>query len=313
MRIALGTADGLWEVSEITNDGGGARRAALAGRRVTHVAQRGDLRMAVVPREGAYLGEQRVFTGDARSCAIGADHSLWVGVEPAMIFCSDDRGDSWRRCDAIDALPTRASWTFPPPPHQPHVLSIDFLPGDPHGVVAGVEVGGALISRDGGRSWREINEGLYVDVHSLRPDPSRPGALYAVTGRGFYASEDGGESWERRMTGVENGYTIGLHVHPSRAGEILISAGDRPPGLNGRLYHTLDAGRSWQELAGEGLPAECKRAPVPFFAGGMAWVATDQGKLLHAEDPRKSWELVESLPIPIHAVAADGGPSSVMH
>ena len=51
-------------------------------------------------------------------------------------------GASWRRCDAIDLLPTRAQWTFPGPPHEPHVLSIDFLINGSTAVVAGVEVGG---------------------------------------------------------------------------------------------------------------------------------------------------------------------------
>ncbi len=308
MRIAVGTSDGVWEASDR-----GIEQRALAGKRVTHVARSGDTILAAVPKDGVYLGQERIFEGDARSCAVGPDGALWAGVEPAMLFRSSDAGASWSRSDAIDKLPTRADWTFPPPPHQPHVLSIDFLPEEPDTVLAGVEVGGALLSPDGGDTWSEINEGIYVDVHSLRPDPSAAGALYAVTGRGFYASENSGRSWERRMEGMGNGYTIGMHVRPGGAREILVTSGDRPPGLNGRIYHSTDAGRTWVELTGPGLPEESRRAPVPLFAAGAAWLGTDTGRLLRAEDPRKDWTLVHEFPSSINAVAADGSPSSVMH
>ena len=312
MSIALGTDDGVWICDER-----GAERAGLGQRRVTHVARDGERLLAAVPREGVFLiegsDERRIFEGDARSCAVGPDGSYWAGVEPAMVHRSDDGGHSWIRCDAIDSLPTRADWTFPPPPHEPHVLSIAFLPGEPDCVLAGIEVGGVILSRDRGASWSELNAGVYVDVHSVRADPGAPGRLVAVTGRGFYASEDGGASWEQRMQGVGNRYTIGLQVNPERAGELLVTSGDRPPGLNGRVYHSLDAGRSWVELVGSDLPETSRRAPVPFFGDGAAWLATDTGGLLRAEDPRAAWKLVRELPVRINAVAAASGSSSVMH
>ena len=115
------------------------------------------------------------------------------------------------------------------------------------------------------------------------------------------------------MEGMGNGYTIGMHVRPGGAREILVTSGDRPPGLNGRIYHSTDAGRTWVELTGPGLPEESRRAPVPLFAAGAAWLGTDTGRLLRAEDPRKDWTLVHEFPSSINAVAADGSPSSVMH
>ncbi len=254
-----------------------------------------------------------MWEGDARSCAIGPDGALIAGVEPAMSYRSDDGGDTWRRLDPIDALPTRAEWTFPPPPHEPHVLSIDFLPEDPAALLAGVEVGGVILSPDRGETWVERNAGLYVDVHSVRPDPSQPGRLLAVTGSGFYASEDAGGSWERRMAGMDNGYTVGLGINPDRAGEVLVAAGDRPPGMNGRLYHSLDAGQTWIELTDSVLPGRHARAPVPFFAENGAWIGTDAGALFRAQSAGGPWQSMHVLPAPINAVVAGGSPSSIMH
>lgn len=312
MQIALGTDDGVFQF-----DGRKARQLGLSGTRVTHVARSGEQVLAAVPRDGVYrLAEgrvERVFSGDARSCAIGPDGSYYAGVEPAMIYRSESGGRTWTRADAIDRLPSRSSWTFPPPPHQPHVLSIDFLPGEPSSVLVGIEVGGVIRSADRGKTWSELNRGVYVDVHSVRPDRERTGQLFAVTGRGFYASEDGGLSWERRMKGMERGYTMGLHIHPERAGEVLVSAGDRPPGLNGRVYHTVDGGRSWSELAGSALPELSRRAAVPLFRQGAAWLGLDSGDLLRAERASGPWKVAGEVGVPINAMVAEGSPSSVMH
>src|SRR5690606_13127533 len=104
------------------------RRLGLEGVRVAHLAVDDGTVLAAVSGDGLYVmaGEEtrRVWEGDAHSCAITGG-AWYVGVEPAMVFRSRDRGASWTRLSAIDELPTRAEWTFPPPPHEPHVLSID--------------------------------------------------------------------------------------------------------------------------------------------------------------------------------------------
>lgn len=316
MTIFIGTDDGVWIATER-----GAERIGLRGKRVTHVAARDGVTLAAVSRDGLYAlgdgaaeGERRLWEGDVRSCGVGPDGALYLGVEPAMVYRSDDSGDHWRRLEAIDGLPTRADWTFPPPPHEPHVLSIDFPADMPQAVLAGVEVGGVLHSPDRGESWAELNHGVYADVHSVRPDRTQPDCLFAVTGAGFYASEDRGATWTKRMAGMGNGYTIGLHVHPAHAGELLVSAGDRPPGLHGRVYHSSNGGREWTEVTDPALPDTNRRAPVPLFTEDAAWLGTDQGALYRAERPAGPWQRRYDLGTPINALATPGGsPSSVMH
>jgi hypothetical protein len=107
-------------------------------------------------------------------------------------------------------------------------------------VLVGVEVGGVLLSRDAGETRRELNDGVHVDMHTVRPDPSRPGRRLAVTGGGLYLCEVGGESWGQIREGLGQGYAVGLHINPDRAGEVLIATGEGPPGLNARVYHSLD-------------------------------------------------------------------------
>ena len=117
MSIIFGTSDGVWRL-----DNGSGERIGLAGKSVCHVADSGTSVLAAVPRDGLYdlsgSGERRIWEGDARACAVGPDNKLYVGMEPAMVFRSDDAGQTWKRSDKIDELPTRSEWYFPPPPHQ---------------------------------------------------------------------------------------------------------------------------------------------------------------------------------------------------
>lgn len=312
MGVIFATADGVWKIEEGRFD-----RVGLAGKYVSHVANRGETVLAAVPRDGLYMlgqaGEQSLWEGDARSCAVGPDGRLYAGIEPAMIFRSDDSGETWKRLDKMDELPTRGQWYFPPPPHQPHVRSIDFLPGEMESVLAGVEVGGVLMSSDYGDTWREMNNGVHVDVHTVRPDPSQPGCLIAVTGGGIYATEDGGKSWEKRENGVGQGYAVGLHFNPLRAGEALIATGERPPGLNAQVYHSLDAGRKWHHVQSDALPSQYHMAPVLLFAEDSAWLATHSGQVFRAGPlvADGKWSLVCELPSPVNAASAGGSPSSV--
>ena len=311
MAIMVGTGDGVWLV-----DDEGCNRVGLEGKQISHVAARHGTSFAAVSHDGLYeIGGNaaaRVWEGDARSCAVGPDGSLYVGTEPAMVYRSDDQGTSWSRLDQIDELPSRSTWTFPPPPHEPHVRSIDFLPASPESVLLGVEVGGVLLSTDRGETWEELNNGVHVDVHTVRPDPTEPGRLMAVTGGGVYGSEDGGASWGRRESGLAQGYAVGLHFNPERSGEVLIATGQSPPGVNGRVYHSLDAGESWTEVADPALPEQYDRVPVLLFAEGRAWLMTNDGQVLRSDSADGGWSLSCELPAAVRCAVGDGSPSSIM-
>lgn len=310
MSIVLGTSEGVWQIQDSTT-----QLIGLEGRNATHVADRNGTILAAVPRDGLYEisnGDYRkLWEGDARACAVAPDGKLYVGTEPAMVYRSDDKGDSWKRLDKIDQLPTRGKWYFPPPPHLPHVRSIDFLPDIPGSVLVGVEVGGVLLSLDHGENWKEMNNGVHTDVHTVRPDPTRPGHLIAATAAGLYVSEDNGKSWQFYMEGLEQTYSVGVHINPNRAGEVLAATGERPPGINAQVYHSLDGGRSWERLTVHPLPEYYEMVPVLLFAEGSAWIMTDRGQVFRTTDPRGEWALVHELPASIHAASASGSPCSV--
>lgn len=171
------------------------------------------LRRADGGDEAAPAAAERVWKGDARSCCAwdqpDGGLGLAVGTEPADVFCSLDGGRTFSEgTDGFAAAPSRAQWKFPAPPHQPHVLSIEPLPvaagsggADPGAgqvqLVAGIEVGGVLVSRDagGGGPWEERSKGLFTDVHSCRIDPHDPSRWLTVTGEVGLGLAAAGDSW----------------------------------------------------------------------------------------------------------------------
>ena len=310
LAIALGTDDGVWIL-----ENGRCAPSLLRGAEVSHISIRNGTILAAVPRDGLYRVTKHkvdlIWKGDARACAIGFQGTYYLGIEPAMVYRSDDQGENWVRLSQIDKLPTRNNWYFPPPPHEPHVRSIDFLDGNDGNVIVGIEVGGVLISSNYGETWEELNCGIDIDVHTVRPDPGNSDHLIAVTGGGVYISEDQGLLWTNVTEGLSQGYAVGLHIKPDSTGEVLLTTGEKPPGLNAQLYHSRNGGKSWNRLEPPELPNHYNRVPVVLFAEGCAWVATDQGEVFKAHDVLGPWEFVCKIPSVIYTASHEGSPSSV--
>jgi len=181
---------------------------------------------------------------------------VWVGTSHARLFRSDDRGRSYTECEAFLQIPGRERWTFPPPPHIPHVRSIAFDPRVPVLMYVGVEEGGVFRSRDGGRSFEPLNNGLYDDIHTVAIDPRDPRRLYATTGAGFYLSENGGGSWRQTHGGITRSYTVPLLVQGADAEAIYTVAASGPPprwqtgpaGADATIFRSDDRGESFRQM-----------------------------------------------------------------
>jgi len=253
--------------------------------------------------DGWQLVHERPVTEDA--WAFAADPRvpgrLYLGVSPALLYWSDDGGASWRACEAIRRIPGYERWTFPPPPHIPHVRSVVPDPQVIGAVYIGVEEGGIYRSADEGETWESLNEGLYWDVHTVTPAPDGT-RLYATTGRGFYRSDDGGEHWRHLMTGLDRRYTVPLVASRQRPGRLYTAAAAGPPpgwrqGANAALYRSDDGGEHWLRL-GQGLPPQFDAMvrQVAVDAAETVYIAAGH-ELFGSHDTGESWQrLAEELP-----------------
>jgi photosystem II stability/assembly factor-like uncharacterized protein len=218
---------------------------------------------------------------------------IYLGVSPALLYWSDDDGASWRPCEAIRRIPGYERWTFPPPPHLPHVRSVASDPQVLGAVYIGVEEGGIYRSEDHGETWESLNDGLYWDVHTVVPAPEDM-RLYATTGRGFYRSDDGGHHWQHLMTGLDRRYTVPLVVSQRRPGRLFTAAAATPPpgwrqGANAALYRSDDGGEHWMRLE-RGLPSpfDAMVRHIAVDDAGRVFIAAGQ-ELFLSEDEGDSW------------------------
>ena len=237
--------------------------------------------------------------------ACGADPRvpgrLYLGVSPALLYWSDDDGASWTACEAIRRIPGYERWTFPPPPHIPHVRSVIPDPQVIGAVYIGVEEGGIYRSGDQGETWESLNEGLYWDVHTVTP-ASEGLRLYATTGRGFYRSDDGGQHWRHLMNGLERRYTVPLVASQQGPDRLYTAAAAGPPpswhqGANAALYRSDDGGEHWVRLE-RGLPPQfdVMVRQIAVDDAGSVFIAAGP-ELFASHDAGDSWQrLAQGLP-----------------
>ena len=69
---------------------------------------------------------------------------------------------------------------------HPHVRHIFVHPDDVNFIFLVLEHGGVVLSRDGGKSWRDRSSGIpYLDMHVLRDFPNNNNRYYVSSARGF--------------------------------------------------------------------------------------------------------------------------------
>jgi photosystem II stability/assembly factor-like uncharacterized protein len=120
-------------------------------------------------------------------------HTLFLGTHNGLLQ-SKDEGRTW--------IPV----PLPEAPKGIDVMTLVADPSNPQIIYAGTHERGVLRSRDGGKTWEEVNVGLGGrDVHALTIDPNRPKTLHAwVVDKGVYRTTDGGVKWLRVDDGPEN-------------------------------------------------------------------------------------------------------------
>jgi photosystem II stability/assembly factor-like uncharacterized protein len=235
--------------------------------------------------------------------------TLYAGTQPVSLFRSRDDGASWTELPALAAMPGSEKWTFPPPPHHAHTKNLAFDPRDSRVVYAGIEQGALMKSRDGGASWRELDDyakpedRYYRDVHRIVIVPSRPDELFLTTGLGIYHSTDGGERWSRATDeSFRIGYPDHLIVSPLDNDTLFLSGAAKDPftwrsshRAEGTIMRSRDGGRSWHD-AGAGITTDGRANIEALSLAGCAdgitlFAGTTDGEVWTSDDGAERWTL----------------------
>ena len=214
-------------------------------------------------KDSATKGPRRGVIYDIATSPV-QDSLIWVGTDDGLI---------WRTTD------TGAHWTNVTPPQLKPWWKVGIVEAshfDPNVAYAAIDLHRIddqrpliLRTRDGGRSWAEITNGLPRgvgpnSVNVVREDPVRRGLLFAGTERSLYVSFDDGDSWQPLSSGLPATSVRDITVH----GDDLVIA------THGRGFYVLDDIVPLRALAGNAAPgthlypvATAYRVNEPNFTG----------------------------------------------
>lgn len=152
---------------------------------------------------------------------------IWAGTDDGLIHLTTDGGAHWSEITPKDMLPFQKVSLIEASHFdaQTAYAAINTLRLDdlrPH----------ILRTRDGGKSWTEIVEGIPTNenVNAVREDPKRRGLLFAGTERAVYVSFDDGDHWQ----------SLRLNMPASSVRDVIVKDDDLAAATHGRGFWILD-------------------------------------------------------------------------
>jgi photosystem II stability/assembly factor-like uncharacterized protein len=247
---------------------------------------------------------------DVFSVAVSAaDGAVYAGTEPSRLFRSRDRGASFEELTALQKIPSREKWSFPPRPWTSHVR---WIAPDPHRaerVLVGIELGGVMYTDDDGATFTDHRPGAQRDVHALAWHPTAEGRAYEAGGGGAAWSRDGGLTWAAADEGRDRHYVWALAPDPADPDRWFVSAAPGPRRAHGdgpahaAIYRWSGAG-PWEALT-TGLPAPLDSMPYALSASGsQLFAGLGDGRIYRSRARGDAWECLPARADAISALTA---------
>jgi phage pi2 protein 07 len=248
---------------------------------------------------------------------------LYAGVQPASLFKSTDRGESWVLNESLYDHPQRGKWNPGAGGLCLHSIVLD--PRDPDRMYVAISAAGVYRTDDGGRTWQPRNKNVLADfeaktypefgqcVHKLALHPAYPDVLFQQNHCGVYRSDDRGDDWidigEGKLPS-RFGFPIVIHPHDPETIYVMLEESDQfRMSVDGQaaVWRSRDGGENWQRIT-TGLPANAhvvvlreamvadNLEPAGLYAG------TDTGQLFYSRDDGDTWEVLADFLPPIQSV-----------
>ncbi len=200
----------------------------------------------------------------------------YAGTSPQGLFRSEDGGATWAPFSYINDDPQYREWmgtVQDGTPDGPKLHSIIVDPRDPRHLYFGMSGGGVHESRDGGKTFEPLLQGLDVvegfdrstptchDPHCIRLCPSNPDRLYQQNHCGIYRLDRPSDRWVR----------IGRNM-PKQIGDIGFPMVLHPRDPDQVWVFPMDGGTVWPRVSPGGKPAAYVTRN-----GGKTWTRQDKG------------------------------------
>ncbi|HUH13957.1 MAG TPA: hypothetical protein VMK65_12660 [Longimicrobiales bacterium] len=198
--------------------------------------------------ETRHIGRVLVHPSNPDIAYVAALGNLWKASPERGVYKTTDGGRSWDRVLFVDTLTGVVDMAMDPA--NPDVLYAAAYQRlrSAWGFNGGGPGSGIHKSTDGGRTWREVSEGIPAGDKGrigLAAAPSRPGVVMAIIEHrgdgGTYRSEDGGERWVK---------VNDLNPRPMYYSHIIVDpTDDRTVYVLGQdFFKSRDGGRTFEEM-----------------------------------------------------------------
>ena len=221
--------------------------------------------------------------------------SVMVGTVPSAVYRKKNGG--WEELEGVRLHSAGAN--FPPSPElQSRARYLAFDPDNPQRLYAGIEVGGMVISDNGGRNWQPANEGLTdLDVHEILASKEHSGKVFLACGESCFRSSDRAGHWENISP---KSHDYGISVAEDKNGTVYLGAAKGRPNLWIReegalaaIFRSHDEGSTWEKIVDELNGGVMHMCESPDGRGMIA--GTSDGTLLAIDDSGVR-EVVSGLP-----------------
>ena len=244
----------------------------------------------------------------AVSGAIGQPGVFYFGAANGGVWKTTSAGATWY--PVFDSITTVSSiGAVAVAPSDPNVIYVGT--GERHATVSG-NGDGMYKSSDAGHTWRHIGLDTTQLIPAILVDPRDPNVvLVAALGgvfqsqsgaRGAYRSTDGGATWVRTLY-IDEQSGISTLARAADAPDVVFATTlnrSFPAGTGGppapdtartrtRLYKSSDAGVSWREISGAGLPRLEGRVSIAAGANAQRVYLIGNFGLYRSDDGGATW------------------------
>ena len=256
-------------------------------------------------KDSQHISRIIVHPEDSNTLLVAAEGSLWAAGGERGVYRTEDGGENWERVLNVDDATGATDVLFHPTDPSIVYAATYERRRTVWSFLAGGAGSGIHKSTDGGRSWREITNGLpssedtvAIGKIGLAVTPAAPDRLYATIEasddeQGFYVSTDRGESFEKRNEYISNGtgphYYQEIFASPSNA--------DRVYQMDVFLHRTSDGGENFA-MVGDGVSSHSDNHALWIDPGDdRHLILGNDGGLYESFDMGDTWRFFANLPI----------------
>jgi photosystem II stability/assembly factor-like uncharacterized protein len=271
------------------------------------------------------IPEKMIKVWNIRPGRVNEPNVLYAGAQPASLFVSRDRGETWEINEALYDHPQRGMMFPGNGGFCLHTIVLD--PSNVQRMYIAISAGGCYRTDDGGQTWYPHNKNVRADfhpekvpefgqcVHKMVMHPANPHVLYQQNHCGVYRSDNAGDNWIDIGEGkLPARFGFPIAVHPTEPKTIYVALEESDEfrmSVDGRfsVWRSRDAGDSWMRLS-NGLPERAhldvlrEAMGTDSFEDAGIYIGTNTGQLFYSRNSGDSWELLADFLPPIQSVEA---------